>query len=84
MGWWLPNGRNYSRVRQAVLHTYGDTCHLCGGQIIDGEWSIDHVIPRSKGGTHDLWNLRPAHKRCNFSKGNRPTTRRPPKQSRKW
>jgi hypothetical protein len=33
--------------------------------------SIDHKIPLSKGGTHDLANTQLAHYRCNLSKNNR-------------
>ena len=84
MSYWLDNGKQYARVKNAVKATYGETCHLCGGQIETGQWSIDHVVPRSKGGTNDLWNLRPAHKRCNYRKGNRTPTTPPPRSSRKW
>lgn len=34
-------------------------------------YSIDHVVPRSKGGTDDLANLRLAHWGCNQTRGNR-------------
>lgn len=33
--------------------------------------SIDHVVPRSKGGTNDLANLRLTHWTCNNKRGNR-------------
>jgi len=33
--------------------------------------SIDHVVPRSKGGTNDLANLRLTHWACNNKRGNR-------------
>lgn len=32
---------------------------------------MDHVIPLTKGGNHELANVRLAHLRCNVSKGNR-------------
>lgn len=31
--------------------------------------TIDHIIPRSKGGTDKLTNLQPMHKKCNCDKG---------------
>nr|WP_239536851.1 HNH endonuclease signature motif containing protein [Arthrobacter roseus] len=48
-------------------------CWLCGEQVdleADGkrdDWAatLDHVIPRSKGGTHDESNLKTAHRWCN-------------------
>lgn len=33
--------------------------------------SIDHIVPLSKGGEHNLENVQLAHYRCNLSKGNR-------------
>ena len=33
--------------------------------------SMDHILPRSKGGTWDRSNLRPAHYGCNSARGNR-------------
>lgn len=33
--------------------------------------SIDHVLPRAKGGSSDPANLRLAHRRCNGSRGSR-------------
>jgi len=32
--------------------------------------TVDHIIPISKGGTHTWTNTRPAHAKCNFTKGN--------------
>lgn len=33
--------------------------------------SIDHVLPQSRGGGHQVWNLRAAHFLCNAIRGNR-------------
>jgi 5-methylcytosine-specific restriction endonuclease McrA len=30
--------------------------------------TIDHIIPLSKGGTGDVWNLRIVHLKCNLEK----------------
>lgn len=43
-------------------------CHNCGGYFKKSEIDIDHIIPRNKGGTDDLWNLQPMCKHCNRSK----------------
>jgi len=32
--------------------------------------TLDHVVPRSRGGGHEEWNLQLAHRRCNSSKRN--------------
>lgn len=54
----------------------GDECYLCERPIKlksvgPSGPSVDHLIPRSKGGTHDLANLALVHRRCNSAKGNR-------------
>ncbi|KKO87262.1 HNH endonuclease [Corynebacterium ulcerans] len=67
-GW---GGRSAARIRKQVLETYGDICHLCGRPGAD---SADHIIPRSRGGKDELDNLRPAHGRCNSSRGNKSMT----------
>lgn len=43
-------------------------CAYCGAT---DNMSIDHVVPLSRGGTHDVDNLLPACRSCNSSKGNR-------------
>jgi 5-methylcytosine-specific restriction endonuclease McrA len=44
-------------------------CHICGQGYIPGDsWEVDHDIPRAKGGTNHIWNLRLAHRRCNRDK----------------
>jgi 5-methylcytosine-specific restriction endonuclease McrA len=62
--------------RRQVLEVYGNVCWLCG-QPVPGLPSADHVIPRSRGGSDDIENLRPCHTRCNSSRGNRLPRRRP-------
>ncbi|MBF0808519.1 HNH endonuclease [Rothia nasimurium] len=68
------------------------TCWLCQAPIIDHRYtpgccsfekrlhrlSVDHVLPRSLGGSDDIANLRPAHFSCNSARGNRvmPTKRK--------
>lgn len=63
------SGRYVARLRALVLATYGDTCCHCGRA---GARSVEHVQPRSAGGTDALANLRPAHLDCNISRGTRP------------
>lgn len=62
-------GRRAQRLRRLVLDVYGDVCHLCGRRGAD---TADHLVPRSRGGTDTLDNLRPAHFRCNARRGDRP------------
>lgn len=65
-------------LRPAVVAAYGARCVHCGGRIDLGRaWpdplslSLDHVVPRSRGGGDDLANLRPSHLHCNCSRGAR-------------
>ncbi len=71
---------------KALIERDNNICHICGeacntedvylnedGKKICGEKypTIDHVIPRSKGGRHMWSNVKLAHKKCNIIKGNR-------------
>jgi HNH endonuclease len=54
------------------------TCWVCGGAVDPDSPpgsphapSVDHVIPRARGGTNDPGNLRLAHRRCNGQRGSR-------------
>ena len=53
--------------RRAVLTRDGQTCVYCGGSAT----SIDHVVPRSRGGTHTWDNVVAACRRCNHTKADR-------------
>jgi 5-methylcytosine-specific restriction endonuclease McrA len=47
-------------------------CGICKQPIHNKKnASIDHIIPLSKGGAHELHNVHIAHRTCNHSKGNR-------------
>ncbi len=51
-------------------------CLICGGPLrFDADTgegaTVEHILPRSLGGTNDLLNLGIAHRRCNGEKGRR-------------
>lgn len=66
---------------QYLVDRDGDRCGICNRKVditlrsgTSGSRrgpSIDHIIPRSHGGTDDLSNLRLAHWGCNQKRGNR-------------
>lgn len=59
----------------AILRRHGMVCHLCRRPIPHRRLlHFDHVIPLARGGPHVASNIRPAHKRCNLSKGSRVLT----------
>lgn len=47
------------------------TCHLCGLYVEQEDASIDHLIPRSQGGTRALHNVALSHWKCNNIRGDR-------------
>ncbi|MFE7354381.1 HNH endonuclease [Streptomyces sp. NPDC057543] len=84
------NGRPYRRLVDwpRAQHL---PCWLCGHNI-DGtlnakhsmSFTLDHLVPLSKGGDLlDPANARPAHRRCNSKRGNR-TSIKQPRASRRW
>lgn len=43
-------------------------CFYCGEQLTWNSKTVDHVIPKSKGGPHRSWNLVISCSRCNQKK----------------
>lgn len=63
----VPYGRSVPLTRNAVFARDNHQCQYCAGPAE----SIDHVIPRSRGGEHTWENVVAACRRCNLRKGNR-------------
>ena len=64
------------RIRLLVFERDGWVCQLCHEPLDRGadplsDWypSLDHIVPRSKGGGHDPENLRATHRWCNAIRG---------------
>lgn len=56
------------------LYKKSNVCALCGKDILTSEVAnIDHILPKSKGGTNVLANLQIVHASCNIEKGNKMT-----------
>ena len=63
------SGDKVRRFVARILAEQGDTCHLCEQP---GATTVDHIIPRSKGGApFDPANVRPAHLGCNSARKDR-------------
>ncbi|MFT5201075.1 MAG: 5-methylcytosine-specific restriction endonuclease McrA [Candidatus Aldehydirespiratoraceae bacterium] len=63
----VPYPKHRSPNRPGVLARDGGTCQYCGAV---GE-TIDHVLPRSRGGRHTWDNVVAACRRCNSTKRDR-------------
>jgi 5-methylcytosine-specific restriction endonuclease McrA len=66
----LPRDAHARRItRRAVFARDRWTCQYCG--IVRGSLTVDHVIPRSKGGTSSWENIVSSCAPCNRRKGDR-------------
>ena len=56
---------------QALIRRDGKRCWLCGEGFGKKKRrvTIDHAIPKGRGGSNDLCNLRLAHECCNNDRG---------------
>jgi len=57
--------------KQAIYLRDNYTCQYCGKILKDGETTIDHVVPKSRGGKSTFENCVTACKKCNSKKNNR-------------
>lgn len=63
----VPYMRRVPLTRNAVFARDGHRCQYCLGSAE----SLDHVIPKSRGGTNTWENVVACCRRCNIRKGNR-------------
>ena len=58
--------------RGQVYYKTNGKCSYCGIELDPfSDWHIDHIFPKSRGGSNELENLTPACKSCNSSKGSK-------------
>ena len=57
-------------IKEEVYRRSNNTCEICGKPLSRFSYSIDHIIPLSRGGTNNIDNLRAVHPTCNKLKGN--------------
>lgn len=75
------------KQRELIIRYYGALCHICLANGITDHRAIidlmlvwphpscftrDHLIPRARGGSDDIGNLRAAHHQCNRDRGDGP------------
>jgi 5-methylcytosine-specific restriction endonuclease McrA len=65
----LPH-RRVPPTRVAIMLRDAYMCQYCGEKPGQLQLTVDHIVPRSRGGGHSWTNLVTACKRCNQRKGN--------------
>lgn len=63
----VPHRAVVPPTRRGVLHRDGHRCAYCSGPAE----TVDHVLPRSRGGLHEWTNVVAACGRCNHRKADR-------------
>lgn len=58
-------------AREALLIRDGDECWYCGLEM-GADATIEHLVPKSKGGLNGIANYVLAHKRCNAAAADKP------------
>lgn len=53
----------------AVYRRDKGICQICHSPTGNGDWNIDHIVPRSCGGSNWTSNLRLTHYQCNWERG---------------
>lgn len=64
------------QIRRDLIDEYrrkNILCSECGQELgaYDDHLHIDHIVPKSKGGSDDLSNLQVIHRLCNLRKSNK-------------
>lgn len=57
--------------RDTLYELYMGRCGICGQNVSQRKFTIDHIIPASRGGEHSYQNCQPAHQSCNQAKADR-------------
>lgn len=61
--------KKYSLEQRKEIYNKGNgCCQLCGRKIPFKSFTVDHIIPRSMGGTDAMDNLQCTHRSCNIQK----------------
>ena len=58
-------------TRKNILIRDNNECQYCGKKMTNSEATLDHIVPKSKGGKNDFLNLVTCCKKCNHKKGNK-------------
>ena len=68
-----PRGTARKRRRERVVSAYGASCFECGTVLTMGEsLTLDHIVPRARGGTWETINQQPLCLGCQKKKADLP------------
>ena len=68
----IKEHRHIKFLKKQLINKNGAVCAICGKTIPNmKDCTIDHILPKSKGGLTVLENCRLAHRKCNMDRGNR-------------
>ena len=60
---------NWKSIRLQIAARDGLVCHYCEAVVKPASFTVDHIVPVTKGGTEDLSNLVACCRSCNSKKG---------------
>jgi 5-methylcytosine-specific restriction endonuclease McrA len=64
--WGSPTKSNAILEKVSIRGAY--FCGYCGSIVSKKKMTVDHIIPKSKGGTNEIDNLMPCCRECNRDK----------------
>lgn len=67
----MHHWQSLAPTRRAIFIRDNFTCAYCGKTIRDGEITVDHIVPKSRGGKWTWTNLVTSCSECNQKKGDR-------------
>lgn len=66
---WMSSPADTNGLRARVIRRDKSTCRYCGAFLADAAITLDHIVPRCRGGHSSYRNLVVACATCNHSKG---------------
>ncbi|BAY99691.1 HNH endonuclease [Tolypothrix tenuis PCC 7101] len=64
------NTKQKQSKKNQLIVLYGSYCWWCGNCMTQDKLTLEHLMPKSLGGTNSLENLRLACFSCNNNRGN--------------
>lgn len=71
------NSQEWSKARRYAKTVLDPICVICGGELMGGDWTIDHIVAAGATGepNHDISNLQSLCRACNGRKADKVMTR---------